>query len=98
MRELRNVVERSVLFCKGDTIQVEHLPASLRKKAPGRPVAAPPAAEVVTNLQDAVKQAEISAIRAALAKTEGKRSDAAELLGVSRKTLWEKIRNYGLAD
>jgi len=97
VRELRNVVERSVLFCRGDTIQVEHLPASLRKKAPGRPVAPPSHPVEVSNLQDAVKQAEISAIRAALAKTEGKRSDAADILGVSRKTLWEKIRNYGLA-
>lgn len=94
VRELRNVVERAVLFCKDGQVRVEHLPASLRGKTPLKNVS--PAA-AVTNLQDAVRQAEIGAIRAALQKTEGRRSDAAELLGVSRKTLWEKIKNYGIS-
>jgi DNA-binding NtrC family response regulator len=94
VRELRNVVERAVLFCKGGLVQVEHLPTSLRGKV--APKSVPPSA-AVTNLQDAVRQAEIGAIRAALQKTDGRRSDAAELLGVSRKTLWEKIKNYGIS-
>ncbi len=44
----------------------------------------------------AVERAEIEAIRAALASTSGRRSEAAELLGISRKTLWEKAKHYGL--
>jgi DNA-binding NtrC family response regulator len=35
-------------------------------------------------------------IRAALAATDGRRNDAAEILGISRKTLWEKIKTYGI--
>jgi DNA-binding NtrC family response regulator len=47
-------------------------------------------------LQKAVERAEIEAIRAALATTRGRRSDAAERLGISRKTLWEKMRAHGI--
>jgi len=50
----------------------------------------------VMSLEEAVERAEIDAIRAALSATSGRRSEAAELLGVSRKTLWEKAKHYGL--
>jgi len=44
-------------------------------------------------MHDAVERAEADAIRAALSATQGRRADAAELLGISRKTLWEKIKH-----
>jgi transcriptional regulator of acetoin/glycerol metabolism len=44
-----------------------------------------------------VERAEKEAIRAALVATEGRRNEAADLLGVSRKTLWEKIKTYEIA-
>jgi DNA-binding NtrC family response regulator len=47
-------------------------------------------------MQQAVERAEKEAIRTALASTKGRRSEAAEKLGVSRKTLWEKIKHYQL--
>ena len=47
-------------------------------------------------LSDAVDRAEVEAIRAALRATEGRRADAAELLGISRKTLWEKIKHHAI--
>jgi DNA-binding NtrC family response regulator len=47
-------------------------------------------------MQQAVEEAEVEAIRAALHSTNGRRADAAELLGVSRKTLWEKIKHLGI--
>ena len=43
-----------------------------------------------------MERAEIEAIKAALVPTEGRRSEAAQLLGVSRKTLWEKTKHYGI--
>ncbi len=93
VRELRNVIERAVLFCRGPRITADELPGPVRGAAsvPRRDVAP----RVVT-LQEAVEQAEIEAIRSALSSTEGRRSEAAEKLGVSRKTLWEKIKNYGI--
>ena len=93
VRELRNVVERAVLFCKSPRVSLEELPATLRGAMPAQRRAAP---QQVMSLQAAVERAEIEAIRAALASTSGRRSEAAELLGVSRKTLWEKAKNYGL--
>ena len=94
VRELRNVVERAVLFCRGSHIAAEQLPAGLRASG-GRPPA--PALREAVPLHQAVERAEIEAIRAALAATRGRRNEAAELLGISRKTLWEKMKAYGIA-
>jgi DNA-binding NtrC family response regulator len=93
VRELRNVIERAVLFCNSPRITLEELPATLRGAMPQQRRVA---AQQVVPLQTAVERAEIEAIRAALASTSGRRSEAAELLGVSRKTLWEKAKHYGL--
>jgi DNA-binding NtrC family response regulator len=93
VRELRNVIERAVLFCRGPVITVEELPAQLRTVT-AMPRSASP--QQVMTLQAAVERAEIDAIRAALTATDGRRSEAAQLLGVSRKTLWEKAKYFGL--
>jgi DNA-binding NtrC family response regulator len=47
-------------------------------------------------MQTAVERAEIEAICNALAATRGRRAEAAELLGISRKTLWEKIKHLDI--
>jgi two-component system response regulator AtoC len=89
VRELRNVVERAVLFSRGSQITLDELPTSLRgdRQEGGRRRVAQ-----VRSLHEAVEQAETEAIRAALTATEGRRAEAADLLGISRKTLWEKIK------
>jgi transcriptional regulator with PAS, ATPase and Fis domain len=94
VRELRNVIERAVLFCRGQAVTVDELPPNVRGGAPAAAVGeAPP----VTPMHDAVERAEADAIRAALGATQGRRADAAELLGISRKTLWEKIKHLEIA-
>jgi DNA-binding NtrC family response regulator len=95
VRELRNVVERAVLFCRGSHITVEELPAALRGPSAKRP--ATPVRSEVISLQQAAEHAEIEAIRAALAASRGRRTEAAELLGISRKTLWEKVKHYRIS-
>ena len=45
-----------------------------------------------------VRQAEREHLLKALAIAEGKRVRAAELLGISRKNLWEKLRAHGISD
>ncbi len=93
VRELRNVVERAVLFCRGAQITVEELPAALRGDDGGTSQRKP---SRVRPLNQAVEEAETAAIRAALSATSGRRADAAELLGISRKTLWEKIKSHDI--
>jgi DNA-binding NtrC family response regulator len=93
VRELRNVVERAVLFCRGPRVTVDELPANLRTQTQESARAQP---SRVTTLQEAVEGAEADAILAALSATGGRRAEAAELLGVSRKTLWEKIKTLGV--
>jgi len=94
VRELRNVVERAVVFCRDSRITPEHLPPGLRNA----PTVVPPttSARPAEPLRRAVERAEVETIRTALATTDGRRNDAAEILGISRKTLWEKIKAYGL--
>jgi DNA-binding NtrC family response regulator len=96
VRELRNVVERAVVFSRDSRITPEHLPPGLRDA----PTAAPPTtpARPAEPLRRAVERAEVETIRAALAATGGRRNEAAEILGISRKTLWEKIKAYGITD
>ena len=94
VRELRNVVERAALFCKRSRITMDDLAGNLRT-AGSAPRHAAPTLQATT-LQEAVERAEIEAIKVALARTEGRRSEAAQLLGVSRKTLWEKTKHYDL--
>jgi DNA-binding NtrC family response regulator len=95
VRELRNVVERAVLFCRGSKITVDELPASIRGGDDAGEL--PRRAPKVRSLQEAVEEAETEAIRAALTATEGRRAEAAELLGISRKTLWEKIKHHEIS-
>ncbi len=95
VRELKNVVERAFLFSHGGKITPDELPAGLRTGGPVVHGGTRNPAEVQT-LQQAVERAEVEAIKAALVSTKGKRAEAAEVLGVSRKTLWEKIKNYAI--
>ncbi len=94
VRELRNVVERAVLFCRGSIIELDDLPPAISRQSQAGPC--PETTVPVEPLHQAVQRAEIQVIRSALAATNGRRADAAALLGISRKTLWEKIKNYGL--
>jgi two-component system response regulator HydG len=94
VRELRNVIERAVLFCRGSVITIDELPPSLRGGSPDAPlIDSPP----VVPIHQAVERAEADAILAALSATQGRRAEAADLLGISRKTLWEQIKGLGIS-
>ena len=48
------------------------------------------------NLAEAVAEAERRCIRRILEKTGGRKAETAAILGISRKNLWEKMKQYGL--
>ncbi|RLE19500.1 MAG: sigma-54-dependent Fis family transcriptional regulator [Acidobacteria bacterium] len=93
VRELRNAVERALLFCRSPQVTIADLPTNFDDLKSLRTTRS---AGDVVKLHEAVVRAEISAIRDALSATGGRRTKAADLLGVSRKTLWEKAKAYGL--
>lgn len=86
VRELKNLMETAVALCEGRRVEahdIEALPA-----AAGKGGAVP--------LRDALDGAEQEAIRTALESSRGAIGHAAELLGISRKSLWEKMRRHGI--
>jgi DNA-binding NtrC family response regulator len=89
-RELRNAVERAVMLSDSDDIGPEHLdiPVTLPSVAPP-----PPDASGTLRLSDS----ERVHIERALIAAGGSRARAAALLGISRTTLWKRLKDYGLA-
>jgi DNA-binding NtrC family response regulator len=94
VRELGHAIQHAVVLSRGQTIQPDHLPDDITQvAAKGAGDGTPP-----RPLSVIVKQAEREHILRALAIAGGKRTRAAELLGISRKNLWEKLRAHGLSD
>jgi DNA-binding NtrC family response regulator len=102
VRELENAVCRAIaLKPEGGALRGGDLLRGAQAADAAPPGAAPsPAAESVPvrKLSEVVADAERVAIRRALQETGGNRTEAAKLLGVSRKTLWEKMGKLGLKD
>jgi DNA-binding NtrC family response regulator len=103
VRQLRNVVERSLLVCQGPTIELSDLALALKKPAEppwvGEPAAASPAAAAAPpkrTFREQVGAFEIDLIQGALARTEGNQRAAARELGIPLRTLSHKIKAYGL--
>jgi two-component system, NtrC family, response regulator AtoC len=94
VRELEHVIERAVVLAERSTIAVEDLPETLRARvSAGSPAAAPDGS---LSVKRAARALEESLIRAALERTGGNRTRAAELLELSYRALLYKIKDYGL--
>jgi DNA-binding NtrC family response regulator len=97
VRELRNVIERAVILAGEGTIQPAHLPPSFGAPAsavPGAAVAAE-GGELRIPVGYTVEQAERALIETTLDYTKGNKTRAAEILGISQKTLFNKLKEYG---
>lgn len=93
IRELENVIERAVLMCDGD-VRPEHLGIFVRLDLETLEEAIKTLPEIASQ---AVRKAEVEAIERALRMTGGNKSKAADFLGISYKTLLNKVREYSLA-
>ncbi len=105
VRELRNCVERMVVFARGTTLTMTDVPADIRsavgeqfeaKAMPPKAVETA-SAESLPNVGLNVKENEKSLILKALEECGGNRSQAALKLNISRRTLYRKLHEYGLA-
>ena len=73
---------------------MQHLPPTMTDAGPGGSLGAS-APSAVRPLHVALREFELQYLRRALKVADNKRTRAAEMLGISRKTLWEKLRNGG---
>ncbi|HVP67784.1 MAG TPA: sigma-54 dependent transcriptional regulator [Anaeromyxobacteraceae bacterium] len=107
IRELENLMERSVLFADGPLITASQLPESLRERAPTAPtpvaavgpigaIAAPSGASMKEIVRQAQAELERELISRALEETAGNVTRAAKRLQISRKSLQVKMKELGL--
>ncbi len=87
VRELKNSIERALVFSSDSILRPEHFSDHIRAAGPSGAVVA-----ALRSLEDIERQA----IAATLEATHFKISKSAEILGISRKTLLEKRKKYGL--
>lgn len=88
VRELRNCVESAVVLARGSVVSLEDLPPGIRKAQEDDTVRIPAGSTLA--------EAEKILIRETLAAQGGNKSRTAEILGIGRKTLYQKLQEYGL--
>jgi DNA-binding NtrC family response regulator len=88
IRELRNVIERAVILTPGEFIEPDHLPADLS----GPPPPSIQSAGLTAGMT--VEEAERKLIELTLAHTHDNKTRAAEILGVTVKTLHNKLKRF----
>lgn len=97
VRELRNAIERSLLTCKGDTIEKQDLPDKIRSRQFDSE-AASPAQEVPgdTGLDEWLAETEKKIIVQALEECGGVQASAARRLKISERSLWHRVKKYDI--
>lgn len=86
VRELENIIERGVILCESETIEIDclSLPAISEKTCPANN----------PSLEDIEKEYILRVLR----ENEGNQTKASQVLGIDRKTLYHKLKKYGLGD
>jgi len=88
VRELENAIEHAFVLCRGELIEVEHLPQRI-------------VAAVQKNGNSSARFGDSSpaaVIQECLARNHGDRTKTARELGMHRSTLWRKMRQYGICN
>ncbi len=97
VRELRNAVERSLLSCRGESIEIADLPQAVLEGAGPVAAASPAGARSADqDLDGWLAEVERRAILEALAECNGVQAQAARRLGVSERSLWHRIKKLNI--
>lgn len=95
LRELRNVIKRSVLITRSDVVTIDSLPEELKGKQETDPDAVEKIAPTL-DLKNAALEAEKFVLEKALQQANNNKSLAAKLLNIDRKTLYNKLNQLGM--
>ncbi|HOE97854.1 MAG TPA: helix-turn-helix domain-containing protein, partial [Candidatus Sumerlaeota bacterium] len=108
VRELENVIQRAMVMSAGNVINPAALPPGLGANGataapepagnPGDPPPELPDRPLTEYVEEIVEREERRLIEAALRKTGGRRQETADLLGIARKSLHNKMKRYGMLD
>jgi two-component system, NtrC family, response regulator HydG len=97
VREFSHAIEHACILSGGRPIDLVHLPPAIGRAGRDRAADAPVSSAPLRPLQLAVKEFEREYLARAVRAAGGRRGRAAEMLGISRKSLWEKLRAHGIA-
>ncbi|MCL4490489.1 MAG: sigma-54 dependent transcriptional regulator [Nitrospirae bacterium] len=93
VRELKHAIEMAVTFCKGNTLEPCCLPAEMRGEVLERNLQTAACEDIPVT--EKVRAFERELIARVLEETGGKKKEAAKKLGISRGTLWRKLKEHG---
>lgn len=93
VRELEHAIQHAVVLARGGEIDIWHLPYDLR----GDIDADEPASSAFRPLSESMRDFERQCLLVALNHSAGAKREAARLLGISRKTLWEKLKSHQIS-
>lgn len=93
VRELENAIEHGFVVCAGENVRLDDLPLHIRSEQ-SLPTQAPRLPDIAPSQ---LNSAEADAIREALDLNNGNRTKTAKSLGLSRNTLWRKMKRHSLS-
>jgi two-component system, NtrC family, response regulator AtoC len=96
VRELRNTIEKMVVLARGTRLTARDVPAAIRNAV--RPDAGAPALAAAAAGSVSLAETERAMIEAALQRCNNNRTEAARALGISRRTLHRKLKQYSADD
>jgi len=88
VREIKNVIQRAVLVCTGNVILLEHLPQRLQQESPTRPR---PDIHVGMSLREVEREMIVRTLK----EVNNNKKVAAQMLGISRRSLYNKMKRHG---
>jgi two-component system response regulator HydG len=91
VRELENVIERAVVLCRNDRLSLDDLPESIRDAAASEP------SSITVSVGTPLDEVERRLIRETLRHADGDKSVAAQMLGISARTVYRKLAEMGEA-
>jgi two-component system response regulator PilR (NtrC family) len=95
VRELENTIERLMILAPGDTIDLEHVPESVKNLQPCSELVPSDIPDEGLNLESLLENAEKALLQKAMDKAGGVKTEAAKLLGLSFRSFRHRLQKYG---